>query len=169
MAAHIQVCASRMEVLQNLRSELVQEQYHWSDAIRLILRCEIFENLVQAMTSTPQMFDEADETELNLLREMAKLLAEVQGYVEEFKSRDHYQGMTEPSFRQGCAADFAKLNEKIIKLAQALNIIDEVDYDERRNEDLEVRNHHYFDAIPIQSLLVYRIKEIHSKLHLLRF
>ncbi len=140
MSADIEACAHSMGLLQNLRADLVSEEYQWADCIRLIERCEVFDNIVLAMKTTPQMFDEADDTELELIKEMAKLLQEVQGYVEEFYTREQFQGMTEPSFRNGCAADFAKLNEKINKIAQSLNIIDDIDYDERRNEDLEVRN-----------------------------
>eukprot|EP01040_Poterioochromonas_malhamensis_P008323 gene8323-9002_t len=137
MSADIEACAHSMGLLQNLRADLVSEEYQWADCIRLIERCEVFDNIVLAMKTTPQMFDEADDTELELIKEMAKLLQEVQGYVEEFYTREQFQGMTEPSFRNGCAADFAKLNEKINKIAQSLNIIDDIDYDERRNEDLE--------------------------------
>jgi hypothetical protein len=138
MSEQIEKCAEVLTSLQSVKTEMSKEEFPWSDSIRLIERSEIFSDLVMEMKRTPQMLDDSDEVEVNLLVEMERVLYDVRDYVKEFTNRESFKGMTEPSFRQGCASDFAKLNARIIKLAQSLNMIEDIDYDAKRAEDLVV-------------------------------
>ena len=143
----IQVCYDALKTLQQLRAEMIATEIEWADSLRLIERCEVFETLVNAMKETPQLLEDSDDVEIASIEEMEKILGEACHYVKEFVQRSSYFGMTEPSFRQGCATDFAKLNTRIIKLAQTLSLLDDIDYDERRTEDLEVNLFFFFFVV----------------------
>lgn len=112
----------------------------WADCYRMCSRCEVFAKLIMELKNFPNMLEETDDHEQELIVELEKTLIAAEAYVADFATRHSYKGMTEPSFRQGCSMDFAKLSQKLTKLAQDLSIINDVDYDLMRQEDLEVTN-----------------------------
>ena len=138
MSAQISGCSRIMKNLRNIRDRMLTEEYPLSDCIRLVERCEIFDNIIAAMEKTPQLLEDNDQEEAELLADLEALLNGVLDYVKEFSNRVSYFGTTDPSFRHTCAADFLKLNEKLLSIGQKLNLVDDVDYESRRSEDLQV-------------------------------
>jgi hypothetical protein len=138
MKKEIMICSKNYKVLQSLKNEMTTNELQFADCVRLVDRFEVFENLINAMEESPQLIEDSDEVEMKSLSELAKILGDAVDYVKAFSQRNSFIGMTEPSFRQGCASDFAKLNTRLFHLAQLLNLFDEVDYEEKRMEDLEV-------------------------------
>jgi hypothetical protein len=138
MLSIVASCSKSIESLR--RMDEVLPVNSWQDCHRLCARSEAFAKLVMELKSYPNLLEETDEHEQELIVELEKVLIAAEAYVADFTTRTSFKGMTEPSFRHGCSMDFAKLSQRLTKLAQDLSIINDLDYDQLRQEDLEVRN-----------------------------
>eukprot|EP01040_Poterioochromonas_malhamensis_P003478 gene3478-3715_t len=128
-------CVKSIESLRRLQDNIVPNS--WADCNRLCIRAEVFASLVMELKNFPNMLEETDEHEQELIIELEKTLVAAEAYVADFVTRTSFKGVTEPSFRQGSSSDFAKISQKLTKLSQDLSIVQDFDYDQMRQEDLE--------------------------------
>jgi hypothetical protein len=131
-------CAKSIESLRLLNDKLGSNT--WADCTRLCQRCEVFSKLIFELKNFPNLLEETDDNEQQLVVELEKTLIAAEAYVADFATRHSFKGMTEPSFRQGCSTDFSKLSHRLTKLSQDLSINTDIDYDILRHEDLEVKS-----------------------------
>ncbi len=137
MMSTVSSCVCSLDSIQRMYESI--EPNTWADCLRLCRRCSVFNNLLTELKNFPHLLNDIEKEEQTMLKELEKTLIAVEAYVADFASRKTFAGITESSFRQGCSADFAKINGQIIKLAQALTVTQGGLYDQLRQEDLEVR------------------------------
>jgi hypothetical protein len=141
MSAVVSSCVCSLESLSTLRESIQKDT--WADCVRLCKRSEIFYTLLNELKNFPHMLADTEAEEQLLLADLEKTLIAVEAFVADFVTRTSFKGITEASFRNGSSADFAKLNQQLIKFAQDLSVDTQGVFDNLRSEDFEVRLLHF--------------------------
>jgi hypothetical protein len=136
MFAVVASCVCSLDSLSKLKDSIQLDT--WADCIRLCKRSEIFYTLLNELKNFPHMLADTETEEQLLLADLEKTLIAVEAFVADFATRTTFKGITEASFRNGSSADFAKLNQQLMKFAQDLSVNTLDLFDNLRAEDFEV-------------------------------
>jgi hypothetical protein len=141
----IKRCSILVAELEELKHQILSSTHRWSDCLSLIERTLIFRDTVRNINENEEKMNgkqsEKEEKISKVTCSMNNLFEETIRYVEKMihPERQSFQGMLDAVFRNDCSTEFAKVNEKIIKLADDVDVSYEVDREQRKNEDLKVR------------------------------
>jgi hypothetical protein len=144
--AHVTVkrCSILVAELEELKHQILSSTHRWSDCLSLIERTLIFSDTVRTINEKEEEVNgkqnENEEKAYKITLSINNLFEQTIHYVEKMihPENQSFQGRLDAVFRNDCSTEFAKINEKIIKLADTLHILYEVDYEQRKNEDLKV-------------------------------
>lgn len=135
MDSVVESLLTTLNVLQKKRSEINESS---RDLLRLCTRCEIFSSILEELKSHPMMLSDLSEAENELLYDLHTTIQNICTFIDDNVNRADYKAVTQLEFRLSYFTDLAQLNQKITQLIEALNLLEEVDLDRIRDEDLEV-------------------------------
>jgi hypothetical protein len=136
MDAVVESLLTTLSILAKKRS-LINESSR--DLVRLCQRCDIFLSVLIELKNHPAMLNDLTEAENELLYDLHTTVQNICTFIEDNISPYDVKAITQLEFRLSYFTDLAQLNQRILQLIEALNLIEEIDLDRLRDEDLEVR------------------------------
>lgn len=131
----ISTAASCLSVIQSaikLHDELKE---NYQDCRRLLQRCIVFQPTLLKIQTNPSMYQPTSEPAyqrlLNNLQEAVK-------FGRRFQEPTFYRSVVRVAFRKTYAEELAKLNLAITESATDLDLVQGMDFEQRRREDIEV-------------------------------
>lgn len=130
----IAACSNSLRTLDALGKKVASS---WADLDRLCFRLRAFTHLVEALKDNPAMMGGSFESEI--LIDLDKILTQGVTFVKSHLNKSSYKGFTDISFRDPYIADLAKYNHIIARMAKELNVADDLDFENVREDDYRVR------------------------------
>lgn len=126
------VCLSLIKAACELDEEL---KGNYEDCARLLERCGLFKPLAEAQ-ATAGLYQATSEPAFVTL---SSSLKEILAFAAQFKEPTYYQTAMRVAFRKTYAEDIVKFNALLTMSAEDLGILQTVDFELRRRQDIEVR------------------------------
>jgi hypothetical protein len=138
MLSIVSSCLDTLESIRKIKEKSVSPNT-LSDCYRIANRCEPFVTFLYNFQKHPDLINNADVQEKALVVDLEKTYQAVEAYMNEFSKRNTFKGTTDPTFRYSTYNDYAKINQRLMRLVVDFGILHDIDYEQLRQEDLEVR------------------------------
>jgi hypothetical protein len=135
MDAVVESLLTSLSILERKRATVNESS---RDLLRLCQRCEIFLPVLLELKNHPVMLNDLTEAENELLYDLHTTVQNICTFIDDNVNPADLKAITQLEFRLSYYTDLAQLNQKILQLIEALNLIEEIDLDRFRDEDLEV-------------------------------
>jgi hypothetical protein len=132
------VVESLLMTLSVLLKKRIEINESSRDLLRLCQRCDTFLPVLTELKDHPMMLNDLSETENELLYDLHTTIQNICTFIDDNVNRNDLKAITQLEFRLSYFCDLAQLNQKIAHLIEALNLLEDIDLDRIRDEDLEV-------------------------------